>query len=367
MKKAIYILSAIAVLLACTKEEALVIQKVPSPGDELFDADYYESLREWKKSTHAISYVYYAAWAPLEGATSMFKNPQNMSERFIGLPDSLDIVNLWMGVPSADPADEYEYSPFAAADMKYCQEVKGTRFVMHADASHYGQTFVLDGKEWTVKMYDTESIEAYADYNAQQVMHFGLDGIDYDFEGWASVDMTTVIKRSGKYFGPKAETEEGRQMLNIIDYFGAQPSSAVEEYISYLVRQAYSFQIGNSYGGLFGPSWCPPEKYIVCEQWNQNSANGTINSSNGGYVPYRGYNGETLKTLDENGAEVNMASLEAYARFCADGNAGGFGAYYIDQDYFFSRGTYYNLRRCINIADKLMHSDANDDKDESDE
>ena len=41
MKNTIYILSmAAAILVGCTKEEALVIQKVPSPGDELFDGQY---------------------------------------------------------------------------------------------------------------------------------------------------------------------------------------------------------------------------------------------------------------------------------------------------------------------------------------
>ena len=349
MKRITIILSiAAAILTSCTKEEKLVVQKLPQPGDELFDEQYYQDLREWKKGEHTLTYVYYAAWAPLEGASSMYKEPTNMSERFIGLPDSLDIVNLWMGVPSADPADEFEYSPVAAADMKYCQQVKGTRFVMHADASHYGQQFTINGKEYTLRSGDTEGIKAYADYNAYLVRHFGLDGVDYDFEGWSSVDMSTAIIQSGKHFGPKAETEEGRKMLNIIDYFGSAPSSRVEPYVNYLVRQAYSQQIGNSYGGLGRPSWLPAEKYIICEQWNQGQ-----NRFNGGYTPYRGYNGETLTTTNESGETVNMASLEAYARFCCDGNGAGFGAYYIDQDYFFSKGTWYNLRRCINIADRL--------------
>lgn len=353
MKKTIYILSiaAASLLTGCLKEEALEIQKVPSPGDELFDARYYQNLREWKASPHTVTYVYYAAWAPLEGASNMYKNPTSMAERFIGLPDSLDIVNLWMGIPSSDPADEYEYSPVQAADMKYCQETKGTRFVMHADASHYRHKFTVNGKEWDLSQdRSEEAICAYADYNAQQVLHFGLDGIDYDFEGWSSGDMTIAIRQSAKYFGPQAETEQGRKMLNIIDYFNSAPSADVEPYVSYVVRQAYSQQIGNRYSGLGRPSWLPAEKYIICEQWNQGN-----NRFNGGYVPYRGYDGETLMTYDESGNYVQMASLEAYARFCKDGNAGGFGAYYIDSDYFFSKGPYWNLRRCIQIATPSIH------------
>ncbi len=357
MKRIIYLISiaAVALLAGCTKEEALEVQKIPSPGDELFDEQYYENLREWKKSKHTLTYVYYAAWAPLEGAANMYKEPTSMAERFIGLPDSLDIVNLWMGVPSADPADEYEYSPVAASDMKYCQEVKGTRFVLHVDAAHYNHEFTWNGKDYNLASdRSEEALRAYADYYADQVRHFGLDGVDYDFEGWASSDLEIAIEQSGKHFGPQAETEEGRNMLNIVDYFSAQPGAAIEPYISYLVCQAYTQQIGNSYNSINKPSWCPAEKFIICEQWNQSSSRGP-NRDNGGYLPYRGWDGETLMTYDENGNYVEMASLEAYARYCKEGYGGGFGAYYIDSDYFFSKGPYWNLRRCIQIANPSIH------------
>lgn len=353
MKKSIYILSmaAAALLTGCLQEEALVIQKVPSPGDELYDEQYYQNLREWKAGEHIHTYVYYAAWAPLEGAANMYKEPTSMAERFIALPDSLDIVNLWMGVPSADPADEYEYSPVAAADMKYCQEVKGTRFVYHADASHYRHQFTLNGKEYDLSQDRGEAaICAYADYIAGQVKHFGLDGVDYDFEGWSADDLVIVMRQSGKHFGPQAETAEGKKMLNIVDYFNAVPPQDVEPYVDFIVKQAYSQQIGGRYSALSRPSWLPAEKFIICEQWNQGN-----NRFDGGYKPYRGYDNETLMTYDENGARVEMASLEAYARYCMDENAGGFGAYYIDSDYFFSKGPYWNLRRCIQIATPSIH------------
>jgi len=358
MKKLIYTLSiaAVSLLAGCTKEEALEVQKVPSPGDELFDEQYYQNLREWKKTPHTLTYVYYAAWAPLEGASSMYKEPTSMAERFIGLPDSLDIVNLWMGVPSADPADEFEYSPVAAADMKYCREKKGTRFVLHVDAAHYNHTFTLNGKEYNLKEDRSEdAIRAYADYYAEQVKHFGLDGVDYDFEGWDSGDLDIVIAQSGKHFGPMAETEEGKKMLNIVDYFSAQPSSNIDPYVNYVVRQCYSQQIGGRYSSIRKPEWLAAEKFIIVEQWRQNSPDGSSNYANGGYVPYRGYDNEVLYTYDDGGNRVQMASLEAYARFCLDGNAGGFGAYYIDNDYFFSKGPYYNLRRCIQIAEPSIH------------
>ena len=112
-----------------TDAEPLVVQDTYK-----YDAQYYENLRAWKKSPHEVTYVYYAAWAPLEGQAG-YKDPASWGERIIGLPDSLDIVNLWMGIPT--PATH----PVAYQDMVYCQKEKGTRFVFHGDASHFNHTF----------------------------------------------------------------------------------------------------------------------------------------------------------------------------------------------------------------------------------
>ena len=46
----------------------------------------------------------------------------------MGLPDSMDIVSLWMGVPSND-LYQIQYAPIAYTDWKYVRKVKGTRFV----------------------------------------------------------------------------------------------------------------------------------------------------------------------------------------------------------------------------------------------
>lgn len=86
-----------------------------------YDAQYFENLRTWKKTDHEISYAYYASW-------SNSQNPTSWGERFLGLPDSMDIVNLWTDIPTP------ESYPVAYKDMVYCQNVKGTRFVMHGNA-----------------------------------------------------------------------------------------------------------------------------------------------------------------------------------------------------------------------------------------
>ncbi len=349
MKKILSIFPiALAVLAATgcdTKVEKLEIQHFNTYDMEKDAEDpYYVDLREWKKSAHTISYVYFARWAPPEGATSLFIEYKTMRPRLMALPDSLDIVNLWMGTPMKEeytdacfygnvknqetgeieraPMHTYDYSPNAYADLEYCQKVKGTRFVMHADASHYGQEFDLldeatgEVKHWTVQRGDRASIEAYAKLVVDIVNTHGLDGVDFDYEGWSADDMFTCIQKAGEYFGPKGSDPS---KLLIIDYFGSYPGANVEPYIDYLVKQAYSMQ-GS---GVGGPSWCPEEKMVYCEQYEQSSSEGP-NYLNGGYT--------TSMTTDEG---TPMFTLERYARYAheAGNGRGGFGAYYIDNDY----------------------------------
>ena len=208
-----------------TKVEKLEIQHFNTYDlDKDAQDPYYQGLREWKQSKHTISYVYFARWAPPEGATSLFIEYKTMRPRLMALPDSLDIVNLWMGTPMKEeytdacfygnvknpetgeieraPMHTYDYSPNAYADLEYCQKVKGTRFVMHADASHYGQEFELDGKYWKVEGGNEESIRAYGRLVVDIVNTHGLDGVDFDYEGWGSQQIFWVIDEVGKYFGP---------------------------------------------------------------------------------------------------------------------------------------------------------------------
>ena len=335
MKKILSIIPVALALLAVqscdTKVEKLEIQHFNTYDLEKDAQDpYYENLREWKQSKHTISYVYFARWAPPEGATSLFIEYKTMRPRLMALPDSLDIVNLWMGTPMKEeytdacfygnvknqetgeieqaPMHTYDYSPNAYADLEYCQKVKGTRFVMHADASHYGQEFELDGNE--------ESIRAYGRLVVDIVNTHGLDGVDFDYEGWGSQQIFWVIDEVGKYFGPKGSDPS---KLLIIDYFGGYPGADVEPYIDYLVKQAYSMQ-GS---GVGGPGWCPESKMVYCEQYEQSSGDGP-NYLNGGYP---------TSMTTEGGAK--MYTLERYARYAneAGNGEGGFGAYYIDNDY----------------------------------
>lgn len=381
MKRILFIAAAAALLAGCVKEEAIEVQKFQTLENERSEkADYYAALREYKQSEdHVLSYVYMGRYATLEGASNLNVSYTTLEHRFVTLPDSLDVVNLWMGAPTdmehsdycfysnGEPDYQYDYSPECYADMQYCREVKGTRFVLHADASHYGQQFQLiddrldedgqavlddsgnvirDTTEWTVQRNVKASHEAYAEFLYRKVVAYHIDGLDFDYEGWGASQMNNVINYLSTKMGPNAETEEGKKLLLIIDYFGSMPPAASIEKCSYIVRQAYSVQSGLSTNSSLENSY--PDKMILVEQWEQGSP---LNYTQGG---------KRWSSPSTNEYGEDLYSLEAYALFCKQGGAKGFGAYYIDNDYNYSvssaRGyfpRYGYLRNAIRAANPI--------------
>lgn len=380
MKKIIILLSALAVVFGCMKEEKVTIQNTLIPGSEeeaAQKADYFKALREYKESDHILSYVFMGRYATLEGAASLYIEYTTLEHRFLALPDSLDIVNLWMGAPYDKPHSDYcwfssgkpeygfDYSPNAYADMQYCRKNKGTKFVLHADASHWGQQFQLidwneskqqnDTTVWTLSKNKQDSHEAYAEFLYRKCLDYNIDGLDFDYEGWGEKQINWVIDYLAPKMGPNAETEEGKKLLLIVDYWSSVPPSNCWNKCSYIVRQAYSVQAGiSTFSGLSCPG-PDKNKYIICEQWEQGNP---INYTQGG---------KRWSSPSQNEFGEDLYSMEAYALFCKDGGAKGFGAYYIDNDYKYSvksaRGTfntYGYLRNAIRAANPLPEASADE-------
>ncbi len=340
---------AVAAISSCLKEEAIVIQEPYT-----YDEQYFENIREFKKSEHTLSYVYYAAWAPLEGLTG-YKDPSSWGERLIGLPDSLDIVNLWMGYPSPNPESE-SYAPVAYADMKYMQEKLGTRFVLHGDAAttrdvvYKGDTLDIQDlyNQWKAGT-GTEEAFREALHNHAQIMidkvnEAGLDGVDVDWEPQPAVwKDTQVLVDLMKYL---RENLPGK--LIILDLFSDIPPAAVNEYIDYLVIQCYTPQIGCSTRYLRNfyerrSTNVDPElekKLIICEQGGQ-----TDYALNGGGA-WKDDNGTAIMTSDGS----QMYSFEGFARWSSEHDLAGWGVFYVDRNYYSTKGPYYEFRKGIQVA-----------------
>lgn len=297
------------------------IEKIDVQDPYKYDAQYYKNLRDFHNSDHEISYCYYSSW-------SYSQSPNSYGQRFIGLPDSLDIINLWEDVVTK------EKYPVAYADMKYCQEVRGQKFVMHGDASHYNHQFwyrdenlnidesrVINLKDIEASgMSREECIRAYARWAVDTVVKCELDGVDFDYEGWGNQDMIWVADECNKYFGPEGKWPE---KLFIIDFFGGSPNGC-DDVTDYFVRQAYSWQIGFQTGN----SGRPYEKLVLCESTGAEAANG-----------------------GKDGAKVRE-----YAAFePASGRKGGFGAFYIDYNYQSTSGIpYKEFREAIQIQNPAI-------------
>ncbi|MBB4038292.1 hypothetical protein GGR21_004224 [Dysgonomonas hofstadii] len=348
------LLSSVFTFTNCdTDVETIDIQTLKT-----YDEQYFENLRTYKKSDHTLFFGYYAAYAPLEGNEDQEKDPASWGERIIGLPDSMDIVNLWMGIPTEN------WQKVAYEDMRYCQEKKGTRFVMHGDASK-NQQFTYDGVDYDLgkefasgeeearEAYRAEAIKAYAKYMVQTVLDTGIDGLDIDYEPasgsiWNSDSkyMAMLAEAVGEFFGPKGKYPD---KLFMIDFFTHYPPSDTEPYVDYFIRQAYTQNFTEhsatrlqSYYDLI--SWAPSSKFIVVENFGSWYENGGS--------PFTEADGNTLTAEG-----TQMYSLEGMARWSpTQGKKAGFGAFYLDRDYYSKTGIpYYNLRRCIQIANPAMH------------
>lgn len=297
------------------------IEKIDVQDPYKYDAQYYKNLRDFHNSDHEISYCYYSSW-------SYSQSPNSYGQRFIGLPDSLDIINLWEDVVTK------EKYPVAYADMKFCQEVRGQKFVMHGDASHYNHQFWYRDENLNIDesrvinlndidasgLSREEAIRAYARWAVDTVVKCELDGVDFDYEGWDNQDMIWVADECNKYFGPEGKWPE---KLFIIDFFGGSPNGC-DDVTDYFVRQAYSWQIGFQTGN----SGRPYEKLVLCESTGAEAANG-----------------------GKDGAKVRE-----YAAFePASGRKGGFGAFYIDYNYQSTSGIpYKEFREAIQIQNPAI-------------
>lgn len=352
------IASALAVVAvnSCMKEEKIVLQ-----DPYTYDEQYYANVREFKKSEHTLSYCYYAAWAPLEGLTG-YKDPASWGERLRGLPDSLDICNLWMGYPSPDPESE-SYAPVAYADMKYCQSKLGTRFVLHGDASTTREIIYKGDTLYVSDTYDaynrTKSSEdsaafytalhAHANVMIDKVNEAGLDGVDVDWEPQLNVwrDHEVLV-----YLMKYLRENMGPEKLVILDLFNSTPPTKVNDWIDYLVSQRYSPQVGKTESQLNSGlrtivnAGIPKEKFIACEQGGDTDC-----ALNGG-VEWSDASGNALYTTDGS----RMYSYEGFARWAAREGVGGWGVFYLDRNYYSKSGVpYREFRRGIQFANPSIH------------
>ena len=327
-----YLLIAVVALgafAACSKDyEPMEIQK-PYTYSDL----YYQNLRDFKASDHAISFMWFAQWSA----------QNSMAVRFNGLPDSLDIVSIWGGgIPPKENTQLWE-------DLRFTQQVKGTKMLYVAivrlgaeDDSHDFKQVLNEGlamepgEEREAKI--GEAIDMYALYYVDQVFENDLDGFDADYEPEGDMldgeYFVRFMKKLGEYMGPNPDQTKEDRLKVIQARFGdehndvnkllcvdGKSNSGVIDYVDYYFLQNYG-------GGTYYPSDWPVEKCVFCCNWGDN-----WNTS-----------GEQM---------YNQASWEPET-----GHKGGFGAFYGQRDYFvhqYNSEPYKRFRECIQIQNPAIY------------
>ncbi len=357
MKKIIYTLClyVIGTIVASscdsdwTEPKAIEIQK-----ETTYDEKYYENLRVYKASDHAVCFGWYNAYntetSPSDG------------KHFTGLPDSMDIVSLWGAtIPTNNPEHKdkndfgEKYMPIAYEEMQFIRKVKGTKVVLCVFA-HIGN----DPKY----PHNEEGLKKMADDLVGRVYRNDLDGLDLDYEpgdDWnKDENFRTFIEYIGQFLGPKSGTGK----LLIVDFFSEYPPMGVEPYCNYFVRQAYAQGFDYHNSGILQGYYdrakrlfdCPPEKFIVTEQMGWYWANGG--------VPFTESDGNQV---DSNGNP--LFSVVGMARWNPkQGRKGGFGGFYFEYEYNTKRpanaaigdkGTesipYFSLRQGIQEQNPAIH------------
>lgn len=315
----------------CSKYNEPVPLEFPELKPKVGSPEYYKALRAYKKSKHSISF----AWWGGSGVESI---GPNMASRYEGLPDSIDIVSLWGGIPK---------NPEVMAELQAVREKKGTQFVIVMFGS--GVNRLMDKNDSLLSITDPmAAIDNVAKAIADTVKKYNLDGFDLDYEpgygdksifgdsgGTITDDPHTqrLFKALSQYFGPMSGTDK----LLIID---GQSDVGIIPYIDYHVQQTYGVSNAGSLQSRFstygGGNILPSEKFVVTENMQGNGAFG--------------------KSFIYNG--VNIGSLAGMAYWNPiQGRKGGFGAYLLEYDALSNpnAGYYYNFRKGIQIQNPALY------------
>lgn len=298
--------------------------------------EYYENLRAYKKSDHAVAFGWYGGWTG-KGAS--------LVNSLAGLPDSMDIVSIWGNWKNLTEEQQ--------KDMKFVQTVKGTRILFSFIVQNLGDQLTPPGQTaeefWGWREGKEQAIKKYANAICDTVDKYGYDGFDVDYEpkgGHAGnlagneENITIFIKEMAKRLGPKSGT--GR--LLVIDGLGDLGPAALGDHFDYFIAQTYTATSDKALDGWYNifhgtyenyPGFFSSKKLIVTETFEA--------FPNGGKEQYK----------DKN--NVVMKSLKGMARWNpATGRKGGVGIYHLEYDYPHTP-EYYYLREAIQIMNPAIY------------
>ena len=302
-----------------------------TPESEIYfeprPASYYEDLRAYKKSDHAVAFGWFGNWTGV-GAS--------MVGSLMGLPDSVDFVSIWGNSFNLDPA--------RIEDKRKVKELKGTRAILCWIIQDIGDQLTPTTWEGTAEEYwgldeaDPTSIEPaikkYANALIDSINKYDYDGFDIDYEpnyghsgsmGGQKDRMLMFVKELGKHLGPMSGTDR----LLIVD---GEPQSMPAEsgpYFSYFIVQAYQSSgdsdLDTRLNGTIDnfEEYLTPEQvarmYIVTENFESYAANGGVQFEDRHGNIYQSLEGMARWTPIINGKPLDRR--------------GGIGTFHMEYDY----------------------------------
>lgn len=318
--KLVLAVCVVSSFMACedwTTPESEIIQDVKDNSAlTVKTEEYWENLRAYKRSDHQLAFGWFGYWNGGIGATTRGS--------LASAPDSVDIFSVFGKY-------YYNLSPLQIEDLRYIQEVKGSKVVFTFLMQNVGLGF----------SNDSVGVIQYANALCDSVYKYGFDGIDLDYEpnyggaGYFSskTEVARFVKELGKRLGPMSGTDK----LLIID---GEPNYILPEIVPYFdlaISQAYrstSFSsLDSRWASIKALGW-KPEQLIVCEEFQ-------LYGSTGG-VTFTLPSGEKVPSL------LGMAYWNP-----VDGRKGGCGAFHMEFDYN-NYPDYKYMRQAIQIMNPAV-------------
>lgn len=319
---------------------------------------YYEALRAYKESDHPIAFGWFGNWTGV-GASQV--------NCMRGIPDSVDVISIW--------GNWRNLTKNQKADLKYMQEVKGTKALLCFIVANCGDQLTpeevrenyeangYDNAADAVKAYwgwddnNEESIKSairkYAGEICDTIAKYNYDGFDIDYEPHygAAGNMSSYSERMFIFIEALRERLGSREETGKLIVVDGEPQSISSEagsMLDYFIVQAYQCSGDanldsrlastiRNFEGILTPEQVA-KKYVVTENFESYAQTGGVSFT------------------DRYGNK--MQSLEGMARWTpmVDGKPvakGGVGTYHMEYDYPFTP-EYKWLRNAIQIMNPCV-------------
>lgn len=249
--KLVVILWGIGAMLSCTQWTETEIHTPANLTNTNRDAAYYEQLRNYKKSDHAVAFGWFGGWTGRNAS---------LEQSLCGLPDSVDFVSLWGNWKNITPQQK--------EDLRLVQQLKGTKVLICWQVHDIGdQLTPEEPKDWAKnnpgKNFRHEywgwgnthesklkAVEKYAKAILDTIRTYNYDGFDLDAEPylpqigfkpneelWNEPGvMTKFIEVLATELGPKSGTEK----LLVVDGDPAALEAKLAHYFNYFILQVYT-------------------------------------------------------------------------------------------------------------------------------